>query len=109
MSNHRHVIVVMYDGPDSEAFISWMNGPHYAEVKATPGIVAARRYEVVDGPADRRRYVAILETDDLEATLAWRNSPDGQRSQREANERGVTNRYSVIGKLAYSTERSELG
>lgn len=109
MKKRRHVIIVMYDGPDSEEFIAWMNGPHYDEVRSTPGIVAARRYEIVEGPADRRRYVAILETDDVDATLAWRNSPAGTRSQRDANKRGVSNRYSVVGKLAFSTVSSELG
>jgi hypothetical protein len=97
------VIVVMYDGPDTREFIDWMNGPHYDEVKATPGVVAASRYEVTDGPADRRRYLAILESANLEATLAWRDSSAGQRSQREANERGVHNRYTVVGKIAFST------
>jgi hypothetical protein len=97
------VIVVMYDGPDTREFIDWMNGPHYDEVKATPGIVAASRYEVIDGPPDRRRYLAVLESDNLEATLDWRNGSAGQRSQREANERGVHNRYAVVGKLAFST------
>lgn len=97
------VIVVMYDGPDTREFIDWMNGPHYDEVKATPGVVAASRYEVIEGPPDRRRYLAVLESDNLDATLAWRNSSAGQRSQREANERGVHNRYAVVGKLAFST------
>jgi heme-degrading monooxygenase HmoA len=97
----------MYDGPNNRDFVEWMNGPHYAEVKTTPGIVAARRYEVLDGPPDRKRYVAILESDDLAATLAWRDSPQGQRSQKEANDRGVHNRYSVTAKLAYSTVPGE--
>jgi hypothetical protein len=101
--SQRHVILVMYDGPDTAEFLEWMNGPHYDEVKATPGIVAARRFEVTSGPAGHRRYVAILETDDLERTLAWRDSPDGQRSQKEANDRGVSNRYALVCKLAYST------
>lgn len=99
----RHMILVMYDGPTSVDFIEWMNGPHYDEVKATPGIVAARRFEVTAGPDGHRRYVAILETENLEQTLAWRDSPEGQRSQKEANDRGVTNRYSLVCKLAHST------
>jgi hypothetical protein len=108
MNKRKDVIVVMYDGPDTAEFVEWMNGPHYDEVKRTPGIVAARRYEIVAGPPERRRYVAILETDDLDATLAWRDSPDGQRSQQEANDRGVSNRYAVVGRLAFSTVASEV-
>jgi len=107
MTQARDVIVVMYDGPDTKEFIDWMNGPHYDEVRATPGIVAARRFEIVDGPPQRRRYLAILETADLGATLAWRSSPAGQRSQREADERGVSNRYAVVGRLAFSTVPGE--
>ncbi len=103
----RHIILVTYDAPSDQEFIDWMNGPHYDEVRATPGIVAARRYQVVAGPPGHRRYVAILETEDLEATLAWRNSPEGQRSQQEANDRGVCERYSLVCELAFSTVPGE--
>jgi len=103
----KAIILVMYDGPTDREFIDWMNGPHYDEVKATPGIVAARRYEVLDGLPDHRRYVAILETQNLEATLAWRDSPEGQRSQKEANDHGVKNRYSLVARLAFSTVPGE--
>jgi len=102
----KATILITYDGPDTAEFHAWMDGPHYSEVSATPGIVCARRYRVVDGPAGHRRYVAILETNDLDATLAWRNSPEGQRSQKEANDFGVSNRYSVVCELLYSTESS---
>lgn len=92
----KHAILMMYDAPMDPEFEAWMHGPHYDEVLSTPGVVGVQRFDVTDGPADRRRYVAIIHTDDIQATLAWRNSPDGQRSQREANERGVTNRYGLI-------------
>ena len=101
------MILVTYDAPTDQEFIDWMNGPHYDEVRATPGIVAARRYQVISGPQGHRRYVAILETDDLEATLAWRDSAEGQRSQREANDRGVCERYSLVCELAFSTVPGE--
>jgi len=103
----KHMILVMYDGPTTAEFIEWMNGPHYDEVAVTPGIVAARRFEVTAGPEGHRRYVAILETEDLAKTLAWRDSPEGQRSQKEANDRGVTNRYSLVCELAHSTVLGE--
>ncbi len=104
----KSIILVMYDSPNDPEFIAWMNGPHYDEVRATPGVVAARRYEVVDGPSDRRQYAAIIETEDLDATIAWRDSPEGQRSQKEANDRGVHNRYSLICRLANSTVPKEM-
>ena len=98
----KGTIVITYDGPDSQEFSDWMDGPHYAEVKNTPGIVSAKRFRVVDGPEGHRRYLAILESEDIQATLAWRDSPAGQRSQKEANERGVNNRYSLVCDLLHS-------
>lgn len=95
----RGTVIVMYDAP--AATDTWMHGPHYDEVKRTPGVTDVRRYEVVDGPSDCRRYIALIESDDIDATVAWRSSPDGQRSQTEANDRGVANRYAMICKRIY--------
>ena len=101
----KGTVVVMYDAPrEADA---WMHGPHYDDVKATPGVVAVRRYEVVDGPAECRRYLALIESDDLDATLAWRNSAHGKRSQTEANERGVSNRYAMVCRRVYSSVPGE--
>lgn len=92
-------VIVLYDAPGETD--AWMHGPHYEEVKRTPGVTEVRRYEVVAGPDGCRKYLAIIDSDDIEATLAWRNSPEGQRSQSEANTRGVTNRYAMVGKRIY--------
>jgi len=97
----KGTVVVMYDAPAS--IDAWMHGPHYDEVKATPGVVAVRRYEVLEGPAGSRRYLALIESEDIEATIAWRNSPDGERSQKEANSRGVSNRYGMICRCIYAS------
>ncbi len=101
----KGTVIVMYDAP-AEADL-WMHGPHYEEVKATPGVVAVRRYEVVEGPADSRRYIALIESNDVDATVAWRSSPEGKRSQEEANARGVRNRYAMICRRIYSSVPSE--
>jgi hypothetical protein len=95
----KGTVVVMYDAP-AEAD-AWMHGPHYDEVKHTPGVTDVRRYEVVEGPEGCRRYIALIESDDVDATVAWRSSADGQRSQTEANERGVSNRYPMICRRIY--------
>lgn len=95
----RGTVVVMYDAPAHAD--AWMHGPHYDEVKRTPGVTDVRRYEVVEGPEGCRRYVALIESDDVDATVAWRSSPDGQRSQAEANARGVGNRLSMVCKRIY--------
>ena len=94
-----HAVVVMYDAPrDLDA---WMHGPHYEEVLATPGVTEVRRYEVSVGPEGCRKYLAIIETDDLDATLRWRDGDAGQRSQEEADRRGVANRYALVCKRIY--------
>lgn len=92
-------VIVMYDAPPEAD--GWMHGPHYDEVKATPGVTEVRRYETIKGPDGCRKYIAIIDSDDIDATLAWRDSAAGQRSQGEANERGVTNRYPIVAKRIY--------
>lgn len=95
----KKAVVVMYDTEDE--LDDWMHGPHYDEVLATPGVTAVRRLRVTEGPAGCRRYIAIIETDDLQATLAWRKSPEGQRSQQEANARGVSRRYNMLADVIF--------
>jgi len=94
-----HAVIMMYDAPAD--LDDWMHGDHYREVLATPGVKAVRRYEVLAGPEGCRKYVAVIETDDLQATLAWRGSEQGARSQQDANDRGVSNRYGLTCKRIY--------
>jgi hypothetical protein len=101
----KDVVVVMYDAPSDADFEAWLHGRHYREVEATPGVVSARRYEIMNASASRpdcKRYLAIIETADLDMTLAWRDSHDGQRSQAEADARGVDNRASFVCRLIRS-------
>ncbi len=95
----KGTVIVMYDAP-SEAD-AWMHGPHYDEVLRTPGVTEVRRYETVAGPDGCRKYIALIDSEDIDATLAWRDSAAGQKSQAEANERGVNNRYAIVGKRIY--------
>jgi len=95
----KGTVIVMYDAP-AEAD-AWMHGPHYDEVKRTPGVTGVSRYEVVEGPSGCRKYIAVIESDDIDATVGWRGSPEGQRSQAEANDRGIANRYAVIARQIY--------
>ena len=104
----RGIILLMCDAPSDPQFVEWLHGPHMEEVKATPGITKVTRYEVVDGPADRRQFVGIMETDDLDATLAWRNTAESRRSQDEANARGISNRYALVCRPVYSTVPGEV-
>lgn len=92
-------LVVMYDAPAKAD--AWMHGPHYDEVLRTPGVTEVRRYEVLEGPQGCHKYIALIVSDDVDATIAWRSSPEGQRSQAEANERGVANRYAMVCKRIY--------
>ena len=98
-------VVVMYDAPGE--LDAWMHGPHYDEVLATPGVVAVRRYEVLEGPPDVRRYIALIESEDIDATVAWRSTIEGKRSQDEANQRGVRNRYGMVCRRIFSSVPGE--
>lgn len=52
--------------PEQEAeYNDWYNTTHLDELMAVPGIVAATRYRVADGPgpAPTHRYVAVYELD----------------------------------------------
>lgn len=100
----KGIVIVMFDAPDSEEFVSWVHGPHMEIVESTPGVTKVRRYRISNGPIDGRNYIAVMESDDLEATLEWRNSAAGQLSQREADERGISNRFSLVGHEIYSSE-----
>lgn len=97
----KSAIIVMYDAePELDA---WMHGPHYNEVLATPGVTGVRRLQIVDGPPDARKYLAIIETDDLAATQAWRDGAAGQRSQADADARGVSRRYGMMARLIFDS------
>jgi heme-degrading monooxygenase HmoA len=100
------VILLMNDAPTDEEFVAWLHGPHMEEVKRTPGLKRLRRYEVIAGPAGHRKFVGIMECDDLDAALAWRASAESRASQQEADARGIRNRYSVVCVPIYSTDDS---
>src|ERR1700682_6719092 len=100
----KGMILVMYDSPDDPDFVAWVHGPHYDEVYRTPGVTKIHRYLIMAGPPDKRQFAAIIESDDVDATLKWRDSQEGQRSQQEADARGLRNRYGLVGKLIYSSE-----
>lgn len=87
-------LVLQYDAPDEAD--SWFHGPHYAELAAVPGVVSARRYKLTRATEGWLKYLVVIESSDIDATLAWRNSPDGRRSQDEASQHGVTKRTSAI-------------
>jgi uncharacterized protein (DUF1330 family) len=96
-------LVLQYDAPDEAD--DWFHGPHYAELRSVPGVVSAHRYKLTGENALCRKYLVIIECDDIDATLAWRNSADGQRSQAEANRHGVTNRVSAVYRCVCAVSR----
>lgn len=98
----KGVIVLMFDQPTTQDFLAWVHGAHMEDMAKVPGVVRIRRYEVIDGPPDRRGWIAVIESNDLQATMDYRNSEDGQRPQRESTERGVTNRYGVFCREIFS-------
>lgn len=92
----KGVIVFMFDAPRTQDFLDWVHGPHMKDIGKIPGVVRVRRYEIIDGPPDRRGFVAVIESEDLQATIEYRKSPEGQKPQQDSIDRGVTNRYAVF-------------
>ena len=65
------------DAATEEAYNAWYSGQHLAEIRGTPGVVAARRlrladHQLVPGGASPQRYLLVceLEVDDLESAIA---------------------------------------
>jgi hypothetical protein len=72
-----HVMVV-YTNPvagQEDEYNEWYNNVHLKEVLQTPGMIAARRFSLVDGAGSgdepQHRYLAIyeLESEDVKGTL----------------------------------------
>lgn len=74
----KHVVMALTNpvAGREEDYNAWFEGTHIPEVLATPGFLAAQRYEVSEHQripdALPYRYVTVydIETDDLESTLA---------------------------------------
>ncbi len=101
------IIVVTFNTPDTKEFTDWVHGPHMKDISRIPGLYKVRRYQVVEGPADRRGYLAVLEPDDLEASMAYRKTPEGQRPQQDSNSRGTTDRYTLSCREIFSRTFTE--
>ncbi len=89
------IVLVTFDAPDTPEFLAWAHERHMKDAAKVPGVQRVRRYEVIDGPPDRRRYLSISEYQDLQAALAVRNSDAGRLPQQDANRQGVTNLYTL--------------
>jgi hypothetical protein len=98
----KGVLVLMFDAPETQDFFDWVHGPHMQDIGKIPGVVRVRRYRILKGPPDRRGFVAVIDTDDLEASMAYRNSPQGQGPQQDSVKRGVTNRYGLACREIFS-------
>jgi hypothetical protein len=104
----RGIILLMNDAPADKAFVDWLQGPHMEESRSAPGVTNITRYKIVDGPPERRQYLGIIESDDLDATLAWRNGPQGQRAAEETLKRGLRNRTTpLVCEPVFSTEKDK--
>lgn len=102
-------MVELYDAPDTPEFEAWLYGPHWDEVfDIIPGLRAVRRLEVInpDRPG-QQRIITILESDDIDATWAFRRSPPGRASKRAADAMGVHNREEYYARLLREVERPE--
>ena len=103
----RGIILLMNDAPTDKVFEDWLQGPHMDESKSAPGVRKITRYKIVDGPADRRQFVGLIESDDLDATLAWRNGTQGMQAAEETVKRGLRNRVSFVCEPVFSTDKED--
>lgn len=103
------VLIGMYDAPQGEDFDAWLHGPYYQAILKMPGVRSIQRLEVIDPPPEHQRYVVLIETEDIAATLRHRDSDDWRHWQQEAAQKGLINRKLVPGKriVKLSTEGSE--
>ncbi len=65
------------DASTEDAYNAWYSGPHLAEIRDAPGVVAARRlrvaeHQLIPGGATPQRYLLLceLEVDDVESAIA---------------------------------------
>lgn len=65
------------DASTEDAYNEWYSGPHLAEIRDAPGVVAARRlrasdHQLIPRGESAQRYLLLceLEVDDLEAAIA---------------------------------------
>ncbi|MEJ0084958.1 MAG: hypothetical protein WDO72_04720 [Pseudomonadota bacterium] len=89
----KGIVLITFDAPETKEFLDWAHNKHMQDVSKVPGITRVRRFEVVDGPEDRRRFLSITEYDDLETAVAYRKSNVGKLPQQDADSRGVSRRY----------------
>jgi carbon monoxide dehydrogenase subunit G len=100
LRGQRGAIVVTYTAPRSREFEAWLHGPHYDDLLRQPQVRSVRRLEPVDATGDRAFYMALIESDDLGATLAYRNGA-GRPAQAEADERGLERLESHVMRVVY--------
>ena len=103
------VFIGMYDAPQDEDFNAWLHGRYYRAILKMPGVRSIQRLEVIDPPLGHQRYVVLIETDDIAATLRHRDSDEWRHWQQEAAQKGLINRTLVPGKriVRLSAESSE--
>lgn len=103
----RGYVILFYDAPDDPEFQAWLHGPHFDEViEKTPGVHSITRLEVLEPAPGHRRYIALLETDDLSTTLAWRRGPGGRELREDALAHGVRNRSDLAARVVYDTRQA---
>jgi hypothetical protein len=94
------------EGKEAE-FNAWYEGTHIPEMLGTPGVVAARRYEVAQPegmPVPPQKYLAVYE---LEGDLAQVFTAINERGQSGAISRGEATDRESVAMWVYSprTER----
>lgn len=94
-------IFVTYEAPRTREFEEWMHGPHYDDLLRQPGVVGISRFERLGTSGGMGGYVALIQSQDLAATLQYRNSI-GRSAQLEADSRGVVRGEGWIARPVFS-------
>lgn len=103
-------LMVVFSSPapgKEDDFNAWYEGTHIPEMLATPGVVAARRYERAQAegvPMPTQQYLSVFELEgDLDTVLAAIN----QRGQSGEISRGTNTDRESVAMWLYSarTER----
>lgn len=96
-------LVLQYDAPDEAD--AWFHGPHYTELLTiVPGVVSVRRYKLASSTDPWPKYLVIIESADIDATMTWRESAEGKSSQDDATRHGLRNRTAAVYRCIFSSD-----
>ncbi len=86
------LVLVHHDAPTDLTFSQWLHGEYLPAIMPLMGLSRVTRNEAISPESASHQFVTILETPDVEHTLAAMNNPAWQQLAAEAVRRGVSRR-----------------